>query len=139
MDKLTYDAVVMFLSRRHQGDDVLFDSTSAPEIKDTEWFWFNRTHMQGCSDRQYVKVHLSKKDLAFIKSIIPWPKLTPMSLVRLSPYYHSHSKIQKDYVLVFIGEIPNNPDHGVFINTRTKEIHTGCDLDSFEEIPESEA
>ena len=137
MDKLTFDAVVMFLNRKYSGDDVLFEDTSALEIKDTEWFWFNGTHTQGCSDRQYVNVHLSKKDLDFIKSVIPWPELTPMSLVRASPYYKDHPKL-KDKIFVFLGEIPNMEQHGVFLNIETGEILSCYHLADFEEIPEHE-
>jgi hypothetical protein len=39
---------------------------------------------------------------------------------------------------VFLGEIVNMPDHGIFVNTKTGQVHSGYDLDGFVELTEDE-
>jgi hypothetical protein len=64
----------------------------------------------------------------------------PLSLVRLR---HSSKERQAlpfidDLPLVFLGEIPNMPEHGVFAGHRFGRIYSGFHIWEFEEVPESE-
>jgi len=69
-------------------------------------------------------------------------KLKPMTLVRfdyesLEPYLiWQIRQVFGDDVWVFVGEITNMPEHGVFLNHRTGQIVSGYHIDNFVEIGE---
>lgn len=47
-------------------------------------------------------------------------------------------KYFKDLPLVFMGEIKNMPEHGVFIGMKSGKIYSGYHVWNFEEIPDDE-
>ena len=63
----------------------------------------------------------------------------PLSIVQLTedasnnhtiyPYYD-------DLPLIFLGEIPNMPGHGVFVGYKSGKIYSGYHIYEFEEIEE---
>jgi hypothetical protein len=44
----------------------------------------------------------------------------------------------KDLPLVFMGEIKNMPEHGVFVGMKTGKVYSGYHIFNFEEIPGDE-
>jgi hypothetical protein len=44
----------------------------------------------------------------------------------------------KDMPLVFLGEIPNMPEHGVFIGHKSGEIYSGMHIFQFTELSKNE-
>jgi hypothetical protein len=44
----------------------------------------------------------------------------------------------KDVPLVFMGEIANMPEHGVFVGMKTGKVYSGYHIFNFEEVPDSE-
>jgi hypothetical protein len=43
-----------------------------------------------------------------------------------------------DQPLVFLGEIPNMREHGIFVAHKTGRVYTGYHIFQFEEVPEDE-
>ena len=66
-----------------------------------------------------------------------------LSLVKLKKKWASEPAIQasslfKDLPLVFLGEIPNMPEHGVFVGHSSGRIYSGLHIGQFTELLESE-
>jgi hypothetical protein len=72
------------------------------------------------------------------------PKLPrKLSLVRLKKKWAADpaSKdlpFMKDMPLIFLGEIPNMPEHGVFVGHRSGRVYSGFHILQFVELSESE-
>lgn len=67
--------------------------------------------------------------------------IRPLSLVRLKPEWLDildRYPFAKDLPLVFLGEIPNLPGHGVFLGHHSGHAYSGFHIDAFEELPEDE-
>jgi len=63
--------------------------------------------------------------------------LRMLSLVKLTKMAQSGSPphpLAKDLPLIFLGEIPNMPDHGVFIGHKTGRAYVGYHIADFEEL-----
>ncbi len=70
-------------------------------------------------------------------------QLRKMSLVRLRTRWASKPNIKKppfvdDMPLAFLGEIPNMPEHGVFIGHRSGRVYSGLHIFQFVELSEDE-
>lgn len=66
-----------------------------------------------------------------------------LSLVKLKKKWASEPTAQElpfinDMPLVFLGEIPNMPEHGVFAGHRSGKIYSGYHIFQFVELSESE-
>ncbi len=66
-----------------------------------------------------------------------------MSLVRLKKKWADDPAIKKahfykDQPLIFLGEIPNMPEHGVFAGHHSGKIYSGLHTRQFVEISENE-
>lgn len=66
-----------------------------------------------------------------------------LSLVRLRKKVSQSSSAKQlpffdDMPLVFLGEIPNMPGHGVFAGHRSGRIYSGYHIEQFVELSESE-
>jgi hypothetical protein len=66
-----------------------------------------------------------------------------LSLVRLRKKFSQSPSAKQlpfldDMPLVFLGEIPNMPEHGVFAGHRTGKIYSGFHIEQFVELSESE-
>lgn len=46
--------------------------------------------------------------------------------------------LHKDMPLIFFGEIPNKPGHGIFMSVRRKKFYLDLHIESFEEIDEDD-
>jgi hypothetical protein len=69
--------------------------------------------------------------------------LRPLSLVRLKEHWaampHSASlPFIDDQPLVFLGENPNMPEHGVFVGHRSGSVYSGFHIEQFRELNQSE-
>lgn len=64
----------------------------------------------------------------------------PLALVRLVPdvLLSGNFPFRPICAYIFLGEIPNMPGHGIFIDLTFRVIHSGYHIDNFEEIPEDE-
>jgi len=40
--------------------------------------------------------------------------------------------------LIYLGEIPNMPEHGVFAGHRSGRVYSGHHIEQFEEVPSEE-
>jgi len=66
-----------------------------------------------------------------------------LSLVKLKEKWASEPAIQaspffKDLPLVFLGEIPNMPEHGVFVGHSNGQVYSGLHICQFIELSEDE-
>jgi hypothetical protein len=66
-----------------------------------------------------------------------------LSMVRLKRKWASDPSAQElpfinDMPLIFLGEIPNMPDHGVFIGHYSGKVYSGFHIWQFIEIPDEE-
>jgi len=65
--------------------------------------------------------------------------LRPLALVRLKPEWaeaaSQNAPFLKDMPLVYLGEIPNMPEHGVFAGHRSGRVYSGYHIAQFEELP----
>jgi len=64
----------------------------------------------------------------------------PLALVRLKPEFASLPQMQSlpfanDTPLVYLGEIPNMPEHGVFAGQHSGRVYAGYHIAQFEELP----
>lgn len=68
--------------------------------------------------------------------------LRPLALVRLKPEFaHSAGSdlpFINDFPLVYLGEIPNMPEHGVFAGHKSGRVYSGYHIWQFEELPSEE-
>jgi hypothetical protein len=67
----------------------------------------------------------------------------PLSLVKLKPEFVACGKADKpafadDMPLVFLGEIPNMPEHGVFVGHSSGRVYSGYHIWKFVELSEDE-
>jgi len=67
----------------------------------------------------------------------------PLSLVKLKPQWALAATSRtlpfiNDMPLVFLGEIPNMPEHGVFAGHKTGRVYSGFHIEQFEELVEHE-
>jgi hypothetical protein len=67
----------------------------------------------------------------------------PLSLVKLKPEFESRAvadklPFAKDMPLIFLGEIPNMPEHGVFVGHSTGRFYSGYHISQFVELNEDE-
>jgi hypothetical protein len=70
-------------------------------------------------------------------------KIRPFSLVKYNfdstpKEWYSQLPFKKKDIFVFLGEILQVPDHGVFLNIKTNKIYSGYHLSEFLEVPEEE-
>lgn len=70
-------------------------------------------------------------------------KPRPLSLVKLKAGCHTPEEaaslpFNDDFPLIFLGEIPNMPDHGVVAGFRTGRIYSGYHIEQFTELNEEE-
>jgi hypothetical protein len=65
--------------------------------------------------------------------------LRPLTLVRLKREWAIESGSQvpfaNDTPLIFLGEIPNMPEHGVFAGHKSGRVYSGYHIAQFEELP----
>lgn len=66
-----------------------------------------------------------------------------MSLVKLKKKWAADPATKKalffnDQPLIFLGEIPNMPDHGVFVGQRSGKVYSGFHISQFTELSEEE-
>jgi len=66
-----------------------------------------------------------------------------LCLVKLKKKWACEPTIQassffKDLPLVFLGEIPNMPEHGIFVGHSSGHIYSGLHIEQFTELLESE-
>ena len=64
--------------------------------------------------------------------------LRPLSLVRLKRGVANVADsvpFADDLPLVYLGEIPNMPEHGVFVGHRSGRVYSGYHVFQFEEVP----
>jgi len=66
-----------------------------------------------------------------------------LSLVRLKKKWAAEPDLRKaqffkDQPLVYLGEIPNMPEHGVFVGFASGNIYSGLHIHQFVELSESE-
>jgi hypothetical protein len=66
-----------------------------------------------------------------------------MSLVKLKKKWAADPAIKKapyfkDQPLIFLGEIPNMPEHGVFAGQRSGKVYSGLHIFQFSELSEDE-
>jgi len=64
--------------------------------------------------------------------------LRPLALVTLKTEFAdlaSQSPFGSDLPLVFLGEIPNMPEHGVFAGYRSGRVYSGYHIAQFQELP----
>ena len=69
--------------------------------------------------------------------------LRSLSLVKLSAKASSREnarehKLWNDMPLIYLGEIPNMPEHGVFIGHKSGRVYSGYHIWDFEELGEDE-
>ena len=69
-------------------------------------------------------------------------KLRPNTLVRLTKsakIAFAQAKIKQKYIddlpLIFLGEIKNMPEHGIFVGHKSGKVYSGYHVFDFEEIP----
>jgi hypothetical protein len=68
-------------------------------------------------------------------------RLRKLSLVRLRKTWEKTSSTLPffdDLPLIYLGEIPNMPQHGVFVGHSSGRIYSGYHIDQFVELPQSE-
>jgi hypothetical protein len=66
-----------------------------------------------------------------------------MSLVKLKKKWATDPATKKtpyfkDQPLIFLGKIPNMPEHGVFVGQRSGKIYSGFHISQFTELSEDE-
>ena len=66
--------------------------------------------------------------------------LRPLALVRLKRKWaklpaHQTQPFANDMPLIYLGEIPNMPEHGVFAGHRSGRVYSGYHIEQFEEVP----
>ncbi|HSI23392.1 MAG TPA: hypothetical protein VK959_10260 [Methylophilaceae bacterium] len=66
-----------------------------------------------------------------------------LSLVKLKKKWAAEPVIKaasyfNDLPLIFLGEIPNMPEHGVFVGHSSGRIYSGIHISQFTELSESE-
>ncbi len=71
---------------------------------------------------------------------MPSKALRPLALVRLKSEFASLAQMQgvpfaNETPLVYLGEIPNMPEHGVFAGQRSGRVYAGYHIAQFEEVP----
>jgi hypothetical protein len=69
--------------------------------------------------------------------------LRPLALVRLKREWANllaqHTQpFASDMPLIYLGEIPNMPEHGVFAGHRSGRVYSGHHIEQFEEVPSEE-
>jgi hypothetical protein len=68
--------------------------------------------------------------------------LRPLALVRLKAKWvgavGSDLPLANDLPLVYLGEIANMPEHGVFAGHKSGRIYSGYHINQFEELPAEE-
>jgi hypothetical protein len=69
--------------------------------------------------------------------------LRKLSLVRLKKKWATESAAQElpflnDMPLIYLGEIPNMPEHGVFAGHRSGRLYSGYHIGHFVELSKSE-
>jgi hypothetical protein len=68
--------------------------------------------------------------------------LRPLALVRLKAEWAdavgSGLPFANDLPLIYLGEIPNMPEHGVFAGHRSGRVYSGYHISQFEELPAEE-
>jgi hypothetical protein len=69
--------------------------------------------------------------------------LRKLSLVRLKKKSAAHSSAKdlpffKDMPLIYLGEIPNMPEHGVFVGHKSGRIYSGYHIWEFVELSKDE-
>jgi hypothetical protein len=68
--------------------------------------------------------------------------LRPLALVRLKPQWvgagGNDLPFANDLPLVYLGEIPNMPEHGVFAGHKSGRVYSGYHINQFEELPAEE-
>jgi len=52
--------------------------------------------------------------------------------------WHKSYKKFRNKVLIYFGEIPNMPGHGIFMNKDTGKFYTGYHIENFIELSEDE-
>ena len=67
----------------------------------------------------------------------------PLSLVKLKPELLARARSDElpfvtDTPLVFLGEIPNMPEHGVFVGYSSGRVYSGYPIDQFVELSDDE-
>jgi hypothetical protein len=77
-----------------------------------------------------IKRHKTLRKLSLVKLKEDWAAL-PTS--KKLPFVRA-----RDLPLVFLGEIPNMREHGVFIGHKSGRAYTGYHVFQFEEVPEDE-
>jgi hypothetical protein len=77
-----------------------------------------------------VRIYMAKKPrkLSLVKLKKKWAN---EPVIMDSPFF-------KDMPLVFLGEIPNMPEHGVFIGHKSGEIYSGMHIFQFTELSKNE-
>jgi hypothetical protein len=96
---------------------------------------------QWLSGRSHDPGH--KKDSKLGKRTFMAKSLRKMSLVRLKKRWAEDPATKKapffgDQPLVFLGEIPNMPEHGVFVGQHSGKIYSGIHISQFTELNEDE-
>ena len=66
-----------------------------------------------------------------------------LSLVELKKKWALEPAVEElpfinDMPLIFLGEIPNMPEHGVFVGYKSGQIYSGYHIFQFVELPEKE-
>jgi hypothetical protein len=63
--------------------------------------------------------------------------LRPLALVRLRPEFADaadRAPFRDDMPLIYLGEIANMPEHGVFAGHRSGRVYSGYHINQFEEV-----
>jgi hypothetical protein len=66
-----------------------------------------------------------------------------LSIVKLKKKWAIEPALQsapffKDMPLVYLGEIPNMPEHGVFVGHQSGRVYSGLHISQFTELTENE-
>ena len=71
------------------------------------------------------------------------PSPRPLALVKLKSEFASGAVAKdfpflKDLPLVYLGEIPNMPEHGIFVGHHSGRFYSGYHINQFVELNENE-
>lgn len=73
------------------------------------------------------------------KAVKSTKAIRPLSLVKFATHVgKSKSKMAKDMPMIFLGEIPNMPEHGVFIGHKSGHVYSGYHIFDFVELQADE-
>jgi hypothetical protein len=86
--------------------------------------------VQPAQDKSKMKRRKTVRQLSLVRLKEDW---AAMPTSKKLPFVRA-----RDLPLVFLGEIPNMPEHGVFVGYKSGRAYSGYHIIQFEEVPDDE-